>query len=251
MARSTSNSTWAQPPETLQLLDDELHVWRTHLDQPTPAVEALFSTLSDEERERAARFHFPGGRENYIVGRGVLRSILGRYLEIDPERLAFAYTSHGKPFLTDRFSAIPIQFNLAHSGRLVVYALVLNRDVGIDIEKNRPDFAGQRIADRFFSPREAYALRTLPKDRREEGFLNCWTRKEAYIKARGEGLSFPLDAFDVSLKPGEAAELLATQGDTGEAGRWSMFALETEPGYAAAVAVRGRGCTLRQYVWTP
>jgi 4'-phosphopantetheinyl transferase len=251
MSHCIPENRWTEPPESLRLSESDLHVWRTHLDQPAATIQRLFATLSDEERERAARFHFPGGTENYIVGRGVLRSILGRYLEIEPAKLAFAYTSHGKPFLADGCTSVPIRFNLAHSGRLAVYAFVLNCDVGIDIEKNRPDFAGQRIADRFFSPREAYALRALPKVQREEGFLNCWTRKEAYIKARGEGLSFPLDAFDVTLKPGEPAALIATQGDAEEAARWSMHALETEPDYAAAVAVRGQRFMLRQFAWDP
>ena len=251
MPQRMPNTTWIEPPVALRLAENDLHVWRTRLDQPGPVLEALLATLSAEEIERADRFHYPGGRENYIVGRGVMRSILGRYLQIEPARLAFAYTSHGKPFLADGCGTIPIRFNLAHSGRLVVYAVVVGRDVGIDIEKNRPDFAGQRIADRFFSPREAYTLRTLPKEQREEGFLNCWTRKEAYIKARGEGLSFPLDAFDVSLTPGKPAALLATQGDADEAARWSMFALETEPDYASAVAVQGTGVALRQFMWAP
>ncbi len=249
MTHREHDTTWSEPPANLRLPTGEVHVWRSRLDQSAPVVEALWETLSGEERERAGRFHFPGGRENYIVGRGILRNILGRYLDVEPALLAFTYSSHGKPFLAHTSDDPPLRFNLAHSGRLAVYAMVLDRDVGIDIEKHRPDFAGQRIAERFFSPREAYTLRTLPKDQREQGFLNCWTRKEAYIKARGEGLSFPLDAFDVSLKPGEPAELLATQGDAGEAARWSMFALETEPAYASALAVRGKGYDLRQFLW--
>lgn len=246
-----SDAGWCSRPNSLTLPEGELHVWRASLDQTSETIRALHTTLCDEEKARAERFHYPGGREYYIVGRGVLRDILGRYLDLDPSRLSFSYSSHGKPALAESSGSLPIRFNLAHSGLLVVYAFILGRDIGIDIEKNRPDFAGQRIADRFFSSREAYTLRTLPKDQREAGFLNCWTRKEAYIKARGEGLSFPLDAFDVSLEPGEPAKLLATQGDEGEAARWSMFALDTEPDYAAAVAVEGQGHTVRRYLWGP
>lgn len=251
MNSTSPDAAWLDCPKSLALTDGELHVWRARLDQSAETIRALHETLCDEEKSRADRFHYPGGREYYIVGRGVLRDILGRYLGLAPDRISFSYSSHGKPALADSAGDASIRFNLAHSGLLVVYAFVLGRNVGIDIERNRPDFAGQRIADRFFSPREAYTLRTLPKDQREAGFLNCWTRKEAYIKARGEGLSFPLDAFDVSLKPGEPAALLMTHGDEGEAGRWSMLALETEPDYAAAVAVEGQGYTLRQYLWEP
>jgi 4'-phosphopantetheinyl transferase len=251
MTPLSPDNAWLDRPDAVTLSGNELHVWCARLDPPSDTIHALHATLNAEERERADRFHYPGGREYYIVGRGVLRDILGHYLKTEPARITFTYSSHGKPFLDESAVDLPIRFNLAHSGLLVVYAFVLGRDVGIDIEKNRPDFAGQRIADRFFSPREAYTLRTLPKEQREEGFLNCWTRKEAYIKARGEGLSFPLDAFDVSLKPGEPAALVATQGDPEEAARWSLYALETEPDYAAAVAVEGRGYVVRRYLWRP
>lgn len=238
---------WSLPPSDLQLPPDEVHIWRAELNQPAAKVETFLPTISAEERERAERFHFPGGRECYIVGRGLLRRMLGRYLAIDPAAVALVYSSHGKPLLADGCGELPLRFNLAHSGRLVLYGFVLGHAIGVDIEKNRPDFAGQRIADRFFSPAEAYTLRTLPKEVREEAFLNCWTRKEAYIKARGEGLSFPLDAFDVSLKPGEPAALLRTHGDPEEAARWSLYAPETDPGYSAAVAVEGRAWTVRYW----
>lgn len=242
---------WREPTAHVRLTPGEVHVWRARLDQPAAIVDRFWQTLSADEQERAARFHFPGGRDSYVVGRGVLRELLGRYLGMQASEVSLAYSSHGKPALAEGCGSLALRFNLAHSGRLALYGFVLDCLIGIDIEKNRPDFAGQRIADRFFSTREADALRALPKEQREEAFLNCWTRKEAYIKARGEGLSFPLDAFDVSLKPGEPAALLATQGDPQEASRWSMFALHAGEGYAAALAVEGQGADVSCFEWHP
>ncbi|MCC6697660.1 MAG: 4'-phosphopantetheinyl transferase superfamily protein [Candidatus Hydrogenedentes bacterium] len=251
MSSSHDSLEWREPRQSLGLEPGAVHVWRARLDQPATVIDRYWATLSADEQERAARFHFPGGRNNYVVGRGVLRELLGRYLGMLPSAVSLTYSDHGKPALTEGCGSLPLRFNLAHSGRLALYGFTLDRLIGIDIEKNRPDFAGQRIADRFFSSREADALRALPKEQREEAFLNCWTRKEAYIKARGEGLSFPLDAFDVSLKPGEPAALLATQGDPQEASRWSMFALHVEDGYAAALAVEGQGADVSCFDWRP
>ncbi|MCC6488135.1 MAG: 4'-phosphopantetheinyl transferase superfamily protein [Candidatus Hydrogenedentes bacterium] len=251
MSASSTNLEWREPGPGIRLAPDEVHVWRARLDQPAAIIERFWTTLSADEQERAARFHFPGGRDSYVVGRGVLRELLGHYLGMQPCNVSFAYSDHGKPALAEGCGSLGLRFNLAHSGRLALYGFVLDHLIGIDIEKNRPDFAGQRIADRFFSPRESEALRKLPKEQREEAFLNCWTRKEAYIKARGEGLSFPLDAFDVSLKPGEPAALLATHGNPHEASRWSMFALHAEEGYAAALAVEGQGADVSCFDWHP
>ncbi len=249
MTVPAQSSGWSPPPKELYLPSDEVHLWLARANQSTTVIESLLSTLSAQERERAERFHFPGGRENYIVGRGVLRQLLGRYLGVEPAQVTLGYSSHGKPSLAEGCDAVPLCFNLAHSGSLILYGFVMNHDIGVDIERHRPDFAGQRIADRFFSPAEAHALRSLPKEHRAEAFLNCWTRKEAYIKARGEGLSFPLDAFDVSVKTDEPVALLHTQGDPEEAARWSLYAPETDPGYVAAVAVEGHDWRIRQWEW--
>ena len=251
MSARNQRQEWREPPPDILLAPGDVHVWRARLDQPNAVVEQFWGTLSADEQERAARFHFPGGRDSYVVGRGILRELLSRYLGMQPSEVSLTYSAHGKPALAEGCGRLALRFNLAHSGRLALYGLVLDRLIGIDIEKHRPDFAGQRIADRFFSSRESDALRALPKEQREEAFLNCWTRKEAYIKARGEGLSFPLDAFDVSLAPGEPAALLATQGDPSEAARWTMFALSAGDGYAAALAVEGQGAVVSSFEWRP
>jgi 4'-phosphopantetheinyl transferase len=165
--------------------------------------------------------------------------ILAQYLEATPERLRFQYTDFGKPFLIPEQNGPHLRFNVSHSNGLALYAVTFNREVGVDLEYMRPDLATMQLAAEFFSAHEFAALQRLPSRERIEGFFNCWTRKEAYVKARGEGLSLPLDQFDVSLVPGEQARLLDTPGDPKEAKRWSLRALSPGKGYAAALAVKG------------
>ena len=188
-------------------------------------------------------------RHHYIVARGGLRTLLGHYLNCIPQALRFAYTTYGKPALIDAASPESIRFNLSHSGDLVLYAFTRGRELGIDIEWMRPDFARDQIAEQFFSARENTALRALDASQRVIGFFNCWTRKEAYIKARGQGLSLPLNQFDVSLTPGEPAALLQTHDIPEEASRWTLCALNPGPGYAAALAVEGVDWDLATWQW--
>lgn len=231
-----TDATWQRPSGDVQLSTGDVHVWRVLFDRFAGKAEVFLAVLSDEERDRAERFHFESGRVQYIVTRTALRMTLARYTGIDPRNLQFEYSSHGKPSLAGVES---LQFNVAHSGGLALIAVAKEGLVGVDVEARRRDFAGQRIADRFFSAREAGALRNLPIDQQEQAFLNCWTRKEAYIKARGDGLSCPLDSFDVTLAPGEPAKLLHVKNDPDEATRWNLRALPLGEGYTAAVAVRG------------
>lgn len=228
---------------------DVVHVWKAALDLAEPRVLELEKTLSQDERDRAARFHFEIDRARFIVGRGILRAILGRYLGVEPHRLRFQYALHGKPALAPGASAHDLRFNAAHSGGMVLYAVTSGREVGIDVERLRPDFATEAIAERFFSPGEVASLRALPVEARLKAFFDCWTRKEAYIKATGHGLSHPLQRFTVSLAPGAAA-LLGTDDDAREASRWSLQELSPGPGYAAALAVEGHGWRLQCWEWT-
>jgi 4'-phosphopantetheinyl transferase len=230
---------WCLPAETPVLGNDEVHVWRAALEQPASRVRRLFHTLSAGEQTRADRFFFKRDRDHFIVARGVLRILLGRYLDRDPGRLRFCYSSHGKPALARECGRDGLRFNLSHSHGLALFAIAWGRILGIDLERIRPDMANDQIAEQFFSPREIAMLRALPKNMETEAFFTCWTRKEAYIKARGEGLSLPLDEFDVSLAPGKPAELLGTRGHPNEVSRWSLQELVPGPGYVAALAVEG------------
>jgi 4'-phosphopantetheinyl transferase len=161
-----------------------------------------------------------------------------------------AYNAYGKPELAPDSNAPPLRFNLSHSHELALFGFAYGREIGIDIEYIRPTFAREQIAAQFFSPRENAALRLLAADQHALGFFNCWTRKEAYIKARGQGLSLPLDQFDVSLTPGEPAVLLQTRDIPQEAARWSLHALAPGPGYLAALAVEGREWSLSTWHWS-
>lgn len=188
---------------------------------------------------RAELFHFEQDRKRFIVGRGVLRTILALYLGTEPSRLQFCYGPHGKPYLADRLGDATLRFNLAHSHELALYAFTRGREIGVDLEYIRYMPGVEQIAARFFSTRENAVLHALPTSQKQEAFFNCWTLKEAYIKAIGNGLAQPLDKFDVSLAPGEPARLLSVEGAPEEASRWSLKALTPAPGYVAALAVEG------------
>jgi 4'-phosphopantetheinyl transferase len=235
----------------------EVHVWRTALDLDPPRVAALAASLSADERDRAARFHFERDRVRFTVARGVLRALLGRYLDLPAPALAFDYGQHGKPSLAAAAVARPVdgapgaelRFNLSHSAGVALCAVTRGREVGVDVEGLRADFATDEIAERFFSPAERAALRALPAGARCAAFFACWTRKEAYIKARGLGLSLALDAFDVSLAPGEPAALLATRDEPGALDRWLLRALDPGPDLAGAVVAEGHDWTLHCWTW--
>lgn len=246
---TTAERLWPPPPADLSLAGNEIHLWQASLDLPALPVQNLRQTLAADELGRAKRFHFQKDRERFIVTRGVLRAILSRYLHIAPQQLRFTYSPYGKPALAHETGGDTLCFNLSHSHDLALYAITRNRQVGIDLEYLRalPDM--EQVAQRFFSAQENSVLDTLPQNQRLEAFFNCWTRKEAYIKARGEGLSFRLDQFDVSLMPGEPAALLTVRGDSCEAARWSLQELEPAPGYVAALAVEGHGWHLHCWQW--
>ena len=240
---------WGFPPATIILGSNEVHVWRAALDEPPPQIDSFLHTLAADEQTRAERFYFQRDRERFITARGVLRAILGLYLNRAPKCLSFCYSSHGKPALAWESGGDAIRFNMSHSHGVALYAVARGREVGIDLEFIRRDLEVEQIAERFFSRRETATLRALPTDLRKYAFFLCWTRKEAYIKARGEGLSLPLDQFDVSLIPGEPAALLSAQPDSDEALRWSLQELTLASGYVAALAVEGRGWSLSCWQW--
>lgn len=239
---------WTRPPANPTLSKDEVHVWRVSLNQAASHVQTLRQILIVDEQARADRFHFPEHRDRFTVARGVLRTILGRYLNTPPEDLQFSYNPYGKPALT---GAHPLRFNLSHSHTLALCAVTCDREVGIDLEHIRPDPGDKRmrIARRFFSAREVLEFQALPEQVRESAFFVCWTRKEAYIKAKGKGLSLPLSQFDVSVHPEEPATLLHTKWDPKEAARWSLQDLNPDPGYAAALAVEGVRWRLGSWKW--
>jgi 4'-phosphopantetheinyl transferase len=239
----------SSPGAPLALDANEVHIWHASLNHPAETIDRLSHSLTPDETTRAARFRFQKDRDHFIVARGVLRALLGRYLNAAPADLRFSYTRYGKPYLADPFQHDDLSFNVSHSHERVLYAFTRGREIGVDIEHIRPDVVTEQIAERFFSAIEVASLRSLPVETQPRGFFNCWTRKEAYIKARGEGLSLPLDEFDVSLLPGEPPALLATRDDPAEALRWSLHELPTDEGYIAALAVAGYDLKIEHRKW--
>jgi len=238
-----SYSLWETPLELVGLDPDKVHVWRASLDVAPERIQSLSRTLSADERERAERFHFLRDRNRFVAGRGLLRILLGRYLEMAPDQLRFGYNSHGKPFLANEDTFV--RFNLSHSGALALYAVTCGREIGIDVEYVSEDVDIAGLGARFFSTSEVAALNSLPADQKQRAFFACWTRKEAYIKARGEGLSVALDGFSVSLSPHEPVALLEVQDNPEESSRWALIELDPGPRYAGALAVEGHDWRLK------
>lgn len=183
-------------------------------------------------------------RDHFVAARGILRELLGSYLTIVPSKLKFCYGNYGKPALDLGMSSLPLQFNLSHSGELAVYAFSLGRMLGVDVEQIRPERASEDVASRYFAPREVAELRELTPASRVRGFFLCWTRKEAYVKARGAGLSLPLDSFSVSLSPGRPEELQSPDSSS-----WSLRSFEPSPGYAGALVGEGKEWRLLSWSW--
>lgn len=246
---------WEEPPADLAISSDEIHVWRVSLDQPAACVQRLAQTLSTDERSKAERFRFERDRLHFIAGRGLLRTILGRYLGLEPGRLHFCYSAHGKPSLDQKGfqnpSGLALRFNLAHSQGLALYAVTRAQEIGVDLEYVRPIAEANQIAERFFSARERAVFRALPISQKQEAFFNCWTRKEAYLKVSGRGLDWPLDEIEVSLAPEEPARMLSIAGDLQKASRWFIQALTPAFGYVAAVAVEGHGWQFKYWGFEP
>lgn len=241
--------SWCFPPKSFMLKTDEVHVWRVSLNLMKSWAINMQHILSIDERKRAERFYSQKDRENYIIVHIMLRTILSRYLNIEPVQVRFCYNSCGKPALVISSCQNIPRFNLTHSGGLVLYAITSNREIGIDLERVHPVADVEQIAEYFFSDKEKTAFRSLSTNLKYKAFFTCWTRKEAYIKARGEGLSMPLDQFDVSLVPGEPAILLSTRGNPQEALRWSLQDLIPDHDYIAALAVEGHDWRLKCWQW--
>jgi 4'-phosphopantetheinyl transferase len=230
---------WPAAPGALFPQPGHVHVWSVWLDSSEARVDEFAATLSSDEVERASRFRFDRHRRRYICGRGALREILGEYLGADPHALTFAYGTHGKPSLRSH-PAKGVSFNVSHSEDLALIAVASGQiELGVDVEAERSMPDGDDIASRFFAPSEVERLRGLPAALRERAFFECWTRKEAYLKALGDGLARPLDAFEVTFGPGTQGELRVV-GDDSESARWTLLPLEPASGFAGAlVATRG------------
>jgi 4'-phosphopantetheinyl transferase len=249
MSMTDYDCLWDPPPANANLLHNDVHVWCAWLDQSIPSLEWLTQTLSMDELMRAERFQFEQHRHRFIIGRGLLRTILGYYLTIEPGQLHFCYGRYGKPALAEMPGPSTLRFSLTHADGLALYAVTRDRELGVDLEHIRPIAETEQIVDRYFSDREKAAFRALTADKKQAAFFTYWTCKEAYLKASGEGLNRPLNQIDVSLIPGEPARLLSVDGDVNVASRWTLQELRPVPGFVAALVVEGQGWRLSCWNW--
>ena len=217
----------------IALPNPEIEVWLARLDLDVNQVMQCTKLLSGDELSRADRFHFEGDRRRFVVARGVLRTLLGGYLDIAPAALAFSYTQHGKPFTEN---CTQIHFNVSHSGEHALYAISPSCRLGVDIESLDRDIDYNSLASRFFTPRECAVLLRVPEPDRKRAFLSCWTRKEAVVKALGNGLSLPLDQFEVMAGPDNAPRVLDAGANALRCDEWTLHPIDVDGEYVATVA---------------
>jgi 4'-phosphopantetheinyl transferase len=225
--------------------ENEVHIWRSSISVPVDELQSLKNILAKDEMVRASRFVFEMDCRRYIVARALLRKILCLYLPIEADEMIFNYNDYGKPFLPEAINIYNINFNLSHSGSIIVYAIAKGREIGIDVERIREMEACDDIIDRYFSFQEKNLFQLISPQLQQRSFFTCWTRKEAYVKALGHGLANSFDQFSVSLNPGESPVLL--KGDTVDASRWSIKEVISNSAYVAAVAVKGENLHYRYY----
>jgi 4'-phosphopantetheinyl transferase len=236
---------WSAAPGGLKPAVGKVHVFSVPLDVPAQRLQDLAHWLSDDEWQRARRFLLDRDRRRFLAGRGMLREILGALLDVHPANLVFAYGEFGKPRIAAPAGAHSLHFNMAHSDSLAVCATA-SHELGVDLERVRAMDEAEQIASRFFSTREAERLAALPAEQRLEAFFNCWTRKEAYLKAIGRGLDDGLDRIEVSLAPGEAAELLGLPDDRRP---WRLQALAPAKEFVGAVAIQQEDSSVNCWTW--
>jgi 4'-phosphopantetheinyl transferase len=237
---SAGTAAWPVSSRITAPRPGEARIWAADLEPGAAAIDRFVPLLSADERERAERFHFRRDAMRWIAARAVLREILGGCLGADPRALAFTYGDKGKPALAAPAGPLDLQFSLAHSAHVGLYAVTVGCPVGVDVERLRPLSDMDRVAERTFSRQECAALSGLSVALRPAGFFNCWTRKEAYIKAVGLGLSYPLERFSVSLAPGVPARLEVVEIDPAHVEAWTMAALAPRSGFVGAVVVGAR-----------
>ena len=245
----SASTSWSSPAGDFRVQSSPcgVDIWRAQLDLVPAETEALSGMLSKDEQNRAARFRYPVHRGRFIASHGILRNILSRYLGQSPESIRYSANAYGKPHLIDSNRGIDLRYNLSHAQDLALYAIAVDREIGIDVEHSGRSCQTLDIAARFFAPVEAAAIQELPERLRKKAFFACWTRKEAYLKARGSGLSAPLDQFAVSVHPEEPPALLYAAWNGKAQMKWTLFDVDPGGGYMATVAVEGRVSTVRYF----
>jgi 4'-phosphopantetheinyl transferase len=236
---STLDCRWTEPPAMPALAAGDVHLWYAALDLPQAVVEQLAATLSPDECLRADRFRQGPLRGRFVAGRATLRAILARYLTAQARQLAFQYHLHGKPDLAAPWDRSGLRFNVSHCRDWALFAVTVGRALGVDLERLRPLRHLAGMVERVFSAEEQRQWQALPASDRLAGFFRVWTCKEAWLKATGAGLSFPLAEVSVTVSPQEPPRLVSIRGNAEEAGQWHLTSITPSAGYVAALAVRG------------
>lgn len=237
--------TWASPPVTLALVENTVDVWLIPLAQPEAPYASFNDLLSSSEQERAARFKFEQHRRRFVVAHAALRSILSLYLNTAPLNLQFVNGVNGKPRLANEFAGSGVRFNLSHSFDLALVAVTQGREIGIDVELVKEDYAFAEVAARFFAAKEMAAFGALPVHLQRRAFFKCWTSKEAFLKAKGTGLSGKLDEVEIILTGGQRIRVNANVPG------WTLTELDPGGDYEAALVVEGDPSPIDRYRWEP
>jgi 4'-phosphopantetheinyl transferase len=240
-----TDSRWLLPPDAIELNDDEVHVWLVRAGPNDFSPDLLAHHLSQDEEERANRFRFDKDRRLYVVGHSALRSVLSVYSKAEAGEIRFLSGKHGKPTLAPPLAESGLEFNLSHSGELALIAAARHKVVGVDVEHTKRNFDFEEIARRFFACTEVSALLGLPEPLRREAFFKCWTSKEAFLKAKGTGLSGKLDEVEISLASDQRVQINASVPD------WSLVQLAPPDEYEGALVVQGEPCPVRCFRWQP
>lgn len=240
-----SNVTeWFPAPKILTVRPGDLHVWRVWCERAGP-LEYFQKVLAADEIQRADRFRVEGARRDFIVTRAILRELLGRYLNLQSDEIRLCYGIHGKPALAGGGKEALIRFNVSHSHGLALLAFGDQREIGVDVEWIKPEYPGKEIAERFFSEQEVFELSTLPPSLISTAFFKCWTRKEAYVKARGGGLQIPLRSFSVCVQDDEQRQIRDEANNL-----WSIYPLQPGDEFAGAAVAAGRDGRVQCWNWS-
>lgn len=240
---------WQTPPAALELAEGVAHVWRLRLDSPHLDTSHFRALLSPDECAKADRYRFDLNRNQFTITRGALRILLSRYTGIEKADIKFIYSKHGKPALDPYTRDHPIEFNVSHSGSMALIGFTIKNAIGVDVEQVERRVSEDKIAKRFFSPDEVDRLLLMPDDDQTSAFFRCWTRKEAFIKAHGDGLSLPLDSFSVTFEKDDLPRLVRFDRDPGP-NDWNLAAPDMGEAYAGAVCVASPATAYRFFEYS-
>ena len=249
VANINMTSQWQPTPDDLTLSTGHVDIWKCCVKLGDDQIGELSSLLSTEEKARAQRLKIAEKQNQFIIARGRLRQNLGKYLNLDQHAFKFEYAVHGKPYMEERWQGHEISFNVSHSHNFILIAMSLDHQLGIDIEKIQHGKDHTALARRFFSKREQAELTVLPEEIKTRAFYSCWARKEAFVKAVGDGITYGLDTFDVSVHPDETKPLINIHTNSGEDITWSVFNIPMDEDYMAALAVTDNTVSVRCWIW--